>query len=330
MRYFLTGATGFLGGALARLLRTEGHDVVALVRDPAKGAGLTALGVALAEGDITAPETLRGPMAGADGVFHCAAWYRVGEKGARAKAEAINVEGTRHVLEAMRDLGIPKGVYTSSLAVFSDTRGHTVDETYRFTGRHHSLYDETKARAHYDVALPMMEAGLPLVILQPGAIYGPGDTSQLGDLFADFVAGKPVPIPKGVTFCWAHVDDVARAHLLAMERGTPGESYIVSGPCHTLEEAFEIAARLLGRRPPALRVPAGAMRAGAALMGVLERAVPVPDRFSAESLRVMTGASYRGSNEKARQALGYAPRSLAEGLRETLLARQESPSGQGG
>ena len=318
MRYFLTGATGFLGGALARLLRDEGHEVVALVRDPAKATGLVARGVEAVPGDITEPDTLRPPMAGADGVFHVAAWYQVGERNARVKAEAINVQGTRNVLEAMRDLGIPKGVYTSTLAVFSDTGGRQVDETYRFTGTHLSLYDETKARAHYEVALPMMEAGLPLVIVQPGVIYGPGDTSQMGAVFADWMAGKMVQVPKGVSYCWAHVDDVARAHLLAMERGRIGESYIVSGPCHSLEEAFEIAAQATGRKPPRLRIPVGVMRVSARLMGLVEKAVPLGGTFSAETLRVMAGTSYLGDNAKARRELGYAPRALEEGMRETL------------
>lgn len=318
MRYFVTGATGFLGGRLARQLREAGHDVVALVRTPAKAGDLAALGVHLAPGDVTDPASLRAPMEGADGVFHCAAWYKVGADA--GQAEAINVGGTRHVLECMRDLAVPKGVYTSTLAVFSDTRGVARDEAYRYDGPHLSHYDETKWRAHYEVALPMMEAGLPLVVLQPGAIYGPGDTSQMGDLFRQWLDGKPLGLPLQSAFCWAHVDDVARAHVLAMERGQPGETYIVSGPCHTLHEAFNIAGRVTGRRPPRLWVPPAALKAMAPLMGLVERVAPVPEAYTAEALRVMAGATYLGDNRKAHERLGYSPRPLEEGFRDTFAA----------
>src|SRR3954468_6751051 len=110
MRYFLTGATGFIGGALARQLRDAGDAVVALVRDPARGAELRALGVDLRRGDITDRASIKPAMDGADGVFHVAGWYKVGDRDQRA-AWAINVDGTRNVLECMRELAIPRGVY---------------------------------------------------------------------------------------------------------------------------------------------------------------------------------------------------------------------------
>src|SRR5689334_9661038 len=135
MRYVVTGATGFIGGRVARELVADGHQVVALVRDPARGAELAHRGVALAPGDIMDRESLRAAMRGADGVFHIAAWYKYGLRDSSA-AEPTNVQGTRNVLEVMRDLGIAKGVYTSTVAVFSDTHGKLVDETYRYDGPH--------------------------------------------------------------------------------------------------------------------------------------------------------------------------------------------------
>ena len=128
-RYFVTGATGFVGAEVAKQLLSRGHQVAALVRDPAKASLLAKLGAELHAGDITAPETLRAPMQGADGVFHIAAWYKTGHPRALELATAVNVGGTRNVLGAMRDLGIRKGVYTSTLAVNSDTHGMLVDET---------------------------------------------------------------------------------------------------------------------------------------------------------------------------------------------------------
>ena len=178
MRYFVTGATGFVGGQVARQLIAAGHNVVAPVRTPAKAQDLAALGVDVRQGDVTEKESMREAMRGSDGVFHIAGWYKLGVKD-KSEGERINVQGTRNVLELMRELEIPKGVYTSTLAVFSDTHGRMVDETYRYDGPHLSEYDRTKWVAHYEVADPMIEQGLPLVIVQPGLIYGPGDTSSV-------------------------------------------------------------------------------------------------------------------------------------------------------
>lgn len=317
MKYFLTGATGFIGERLAKQLVDAGHEVVALVRSPHKAKYLSALGVTIAEGDITIRESMRAPMTGVDGVFHLAAWYKVGVKD-KSPAQRINVEGTRNVLELMRDLAIPKGVYTSTLAVFSDTRRKMVDEKYRFDGDHLSVYDRTKWEAHYEVAEPLMRADLPLVIVQPGAVYGPGDTSMVAETFTQFLKGRLPMVPKETAFCWAHVDDVARGHILAMEKGRPGQSYIIAGPCHTVEETLEVAAKIAGKKAPPIRVGPAVLRGMAALMGLVEKVLPLPPSYTSESLRVTAGTTYLGDNAKAKRELGYDPRPLEVGLRETI------------
>jgi nucleoside-diphosphate-sugar epimerase len=133
MRYFVTGATGFIGGHVVRQLCRAGHEVVALVRTPARAADLDGLGVTLHPGDVADCESMRLGMEGADGVFHIAGFYKIGARD-RKLAQRINVEGTRNVLGLMCELRIPKGVYTSTVAVFSDTRGRLVDENYHFDG----------------------------------------------------------------------------------------------------------------------------------------------------------------------------------------------------
>lgn len=317
MKYFVTGATGFIGGRVARQLIEAGHQVVALARTPAKATDLVKLGVAVHKGDIIDKESMRRPIFGVDGVFHIAGWYKIGARD-KSMAEKINVDGTRNVLELMRELKIPKGVYTSTLAVFSDTRGKIVDETYRNGRNWLSEYDRTKWLAHYEVAEPMMKAGLPLVIVQPGLVYGPGDTSAVRETFIQYLKGRLPVTPQKTAFCWAHADDVARGHILAMGKGNPGESYIIAGPPHTFQEVFEIAERMTGIKAPRLHPSPGVLKAAAGLVKLIEAAIPLPEIYSSESLRVTAGVTYLGSNAKAKRELGYQVRPLEEGLRETL------------
>ena len=316
-RYFVTGASGFVGAEVAKQLLSRGHRVAALVRDPAKATLLARLGAELHSGDITAPETLRAPMHGVDGVFHLAAWYKTGHPRAAALATAVNVAGTRHVLGAMRDLGIRKGVYTSTLAVNSDTHGSVVDETYRYTGPHLTVYDRSKWQAHYEVAVPMMTAGLPLVIVQPGAVYGPGDTSALRAVFVDHLRRRLPFVPARTAFSWGHIEDTARAHLQAMEHGRPGHSYMIAGPAHTLHEAVRLAAGLSGRPAP-LALPPALLKGAAGAARLVESLLPLPPALSSETLGVLAGATYLGASDKARRELGFAPRPLEEGLRHLV------------
>lgn len=316
MKYFVTGATGFVGGRVARQLVEAGHQVVAVVRSLDKAQDLAALGLTLYKGDVTEKESMRAPMTGVDGVFHIAAWYKVGVAD-KTPGQKINVEGTRNVLALMQELKIPKGVYTSTLGVNSDTGGKLVDESFHFTGQHLSVYNQTKAEAHR-VADEFIAQGLPLVIVQPGLIYGPGDTSSVRTTLIQFLKRQLPLIPKGTAFCWAHVDDTARGHIQAMEKGVNGQNYFVCGPIHTLIEGMQIASEITGIPLPGLQVQPGLMRAMAACMGVVEKVIPLPESYTQEGLRSLAGVTYIADNSKAKRELGFNPRPLKEGLRETL------------
>lgn len=322
MKYLVTGATGFVGGRVARQLIEAGHEVVAVVRNPDKAAPLAALGVGLAEGDVTEKESMRTPMTGADGVFHIAGWYKIGVRD-KTPGVAVNIGGTRHVLELMQELKIPKGVYTSTLAVNSDTKGRLVDESYRFTGEHLSEYDRTKAVAH-GIAEQFIQQGVPLVIVQPGLIYGPGDNGPAHEVFVRFLKRRLPMLPEKTAYCWAHVDDVARAHLLAMEKGRIGESYFTCGPVHTFIDAMQLAEQITGVPAPRRTVPPWQLKALSRLMGGVDHVIPVPENYSSEYLRISAGVTYIGSNAKAKQALGWEPRPLAKGLTETLFCEMEA------
>lgn len=313
MKYFLTGATGFVGGALARHLRVAGHEVHASVRSPAKASTLHSLGVKLFAGDVTDKESMREAMQGVDGIYHVAGWYKIGTRDKTA-GEKVNVQGTRNVLELMQELRIPRGVYTSTLAVNSDTQGKLVNETYRFTGRHISEYDRTKASAH-QIAEQIIAQGLPLMIVMPGMIYGPGDTSSFRQSLIDFLREKLPLVPSQTAFCWAHVDDIAHAHRLAMEKGMPGETYIIAGESSTLQNIFKTASQLTGKRMP-LTVPHQMLKTLSVLVRPFDPILR--ETYTSEGLRVIAGVTYLGDNRKAHRFLGYDPRPLREGLEFTL------------
>jgi nucleoside-diphosphate-sugar epimerase len=312
MKYFVTGATGFVGGVLVKKLRELGHEVHASVRDPNKAKDLQTLGVELFKGDVTNKESMRAAMQGVDGVFHVAGWYKIGVKD-KSDGERVNIQGTRNVLELMQELKIPKGVYTSTLAINSDTHGQTMEESYHFSGKHISEYDRTKAAAH-EIAKRFIAQGLPLVIVMPGLIYGPGDTSSLRENIISFLNGRLPMVPDQTGYCWAHVDDIAQGHILAMEKGRVGESYIIAGEPYKLADAFKLASEVTGK--PAPKVVSHRLLG---VMSILAKPLDriLPPTYTSEGLRV-AGASYMGNNRKAKRELAYSPRPFREGWEETL------------
>lgn len=313
MNYFVTGATGFLGGVLTKKLREQGHGVHASVRDPEKAKDLQALGVKVFKGDVTDKESMREAMRGVDGVYHVAGWYKIGVKDKR-DAERVNIQGTRNVLDLMQELKSPKGVYTSTCAVNSDTHGKVVDESYHFRGKHISEYDRTKAAAH-DIAKEFIAKGLPLVIVMPGLIYGPGDTSSLRESIIGHLQGQLPMIPAEAGNCPAHVEDVAQGHILAMEKGRVGESYIIAGDRYLLADAFILASQVSGKRPPIV-APASMLK----IMSVLAKPFDaiLPPSYTSEGLRVIAGVTYMGDNSQAKRELGYEPRPFREGWEATV------------
>jgi nucleoside-diphosphate-sugar epimerase len=316
MRFAITGATGFVGGALAHRLRTDGHEVRALVRDAARAGGLQQIGVELVTGDLDDDQALDRLCERVDGLFHVAGWYRLGQRDPSVGTR-VNVDGTRNVLAAARRNDVPRVVHTSTLAVNSDTHGAVRDETYRHTGPFVSHYDRTKAEAHR-LAEQYAAGGLDVRIVSPGLVYGPGDTAQTGELIAQVVRGKRPQVPAGGAVCWAHVDDIADGHVRAMERGRPAETYMLAGPPLSLAEGLRRTAALAGTKGPVV-LPDPVVRATAALLGVAGRVVPLPPGYAPETMRAGV-ATYLGDSTKARHELGWRPRDLDTGLRETVAA----------
>jgi len=320
MKAFVTGGTGFIGGRLVAKLRERGDDVVALVRSPEKAGLLREEGCQLIEGDLSSTDALRRGMEGCDGVFHVAAIYKVGIPEARQQEMMeANVEGTVNTLDTAIELGIPRIIHVSTGNVFGNTRGKVVDESYRrdLNEGFMSIYDESKYRAH-EVAAERIEHGAPIIIVQPGGVYGPGDHSELGNAIEMTRKGRMPMIPfAGMQMSFVYVDDVADGIILAFDKGRIGESYILAGERATMRDLVQTTARLSGRREPKREMPTGIMRMSAPLGPVMGPLLGFPPNFR-ELISVSDGVSYWMTDDKARGELGFAPRGLEQGLRETL------------
>ncbi|HZR95900.1 MAG TPA: NAD-dependent epimerase/dehydratase family protein [Gaiellaceae bacterium] len=317
MRAFVTGATGFLGGRLVAKLRERGDEVVALVRSRERGRLLDA---ELVVGDLSSRDALRGAMEGVDGVFHLAAMYEVGiARERRSEMYEANVHGTENVLDAAGDAHVPRIVYVSTVNAFGNTRGAVVDETYvrPVDAGYVSAYDWTKHVAH-EVARERIERGAPVVVVQPGAIYGPGDHSELGSQLEQARNGTLLfRALSGVGVNAVHVDDVADGILLAFDRGRIGESYVLGGEIATLDTLIDTVARLAGRRAPRLRVPTVLLKAAVPAGPLIGRVMGTGPNLR-ELIAASDGVTYWASDEKARRELGYAPRDLEHGLADLV------------
>lgn len=318
MRYVVTGATGFVGTYLANELVHAGHDVVAVTRDPANAAHLPDA-VAVVEGDVTRKESMREAVRGVDGVFHLAAWHRIGPgQGSIETAERVNVAGTRNVLELVEELGVPKAVHASTPLVYGDTGDDPVDETHRYDGAFQTVYERTKWQAHYEVAAPMQDAGVPVVVAVPGIVYGPGDTGMLRRvIWRPYLAGTLPAVPRRTVYPVEHAADTARSLRRAMARGAPGEEYIVAGPTHAVTEWLDLAESLTGVPAPRSVSPA-VFRYLAPFVDVTERVVSLPGGLQAEVVRMLGGRTIRFDTGKAERELGLEHRDFADGLREYL------------
>jgi dihydroflavonol-4-reductase len=326
MKAFVTGGSGFIGQQVVKKLIERDYEVFALARSPESTAVLQELGCTVVPGDITDMASMRDGMAGSDIVFHIAAWYKLGNVD-WMKAEAINVGGTRKVLRLAHELGIPKIIYTSTIAVFGDTKGQLVDETYYKGGPFLTEYDRTKWLAHYKVALPLIEKGAPITIVLPGGVYGPGDHSNIAEMMRLFYRGLPALPGPEMTVTYAHVEDIAEGHLLAAEKGKPGESFILAGPAIPLGEMVDFWGHLTGKPTPLLRIPANFIKPFAPLVGTLSKILPLPPVFSEESIKIL-GATYIARSDKARAELGWQTRPLQTGMLETFAWIKETEAEQ--
>lgn len=321
MKVFVTGGTGFIGDEVVRQLRDRGDEVVCLVRNPEKGSKLRDRGCELIAGDLGDERAIRTGMEGCDAAIHAAAVYEVGIPASeRAAMREANVGGTERVLSAALELKVPKVVYVSTVGVFGNTNGRIVDESYEHPAESFtSCYEQTKWEAH-QAAKRLIGEGLPCVIVQPGGVYGPGDTSSVGQLLNQFLAGKMplMPFPE-LGICLSHVEDIAAGILLGLDKGKAGETYVISGPATTMREAIGVVADVTGHKPPRGAIPTPLMKAVIPIGPLVGKVMGQPPNLR-ELISSADGVTFWASYDKAQRELGYEPRGLEEGLRDMLAA----------
>lgn len=308
MRTLVTGATGFVGSAVVRRLLRAARPVRVLVRAGSDRRNLEGLDVQAVEGDLTRPDTLVAACEGCDALFHVAADYRFGA----ARPDELyrtNVEGTRAMLEAARQAGVARVVYTSSVATLGiPPDGRPGDEDTPVTlDAMIGHYKRSKFLAE-DVARGFAADGLPVVIVNPSTPLGPRDLkpTPTGRIVRDAISGRlPAYVDTGLNI--VHVDDVAEGHWLAFQHGRAGERYILGGTDMSLRELLADIAEIAGRPAPRLRLPHALVLPLAHAAEAWARWRGTPPLATVEEVRMARKRMYF-SSAKAVRELGYAPR----------------------
>jgi dihydroflavonol-4-reductase len=315
----VTGASGFVGAAVVRALLRRNRRVRALVRARSDRRNLAGLDVELREGSLEDAASLRDAVQGAAELFHVAADYRLWVPDPAAMFRA-NVDGTRALMEAALAAGIGRIVYTSSVATLGTVAGERgADETTPSSfGDMVGPYKQSKFLAEEAVRGMIAERGLPAVIVNPSTPVGPGDVkpTPTGKLILDAASGRmPGFVDTGLNI--VHVDDVAEGHLLALERGVIGERYLLGGDNLSLAQILAEIAALTGRRAPRLRLPIAPLIPLAFAAELVARATGTEPFVTRDALKLAEKRMFF-SSEKAKRALGYAPRPASQALADAV------------
>jgi dihydroflavonol-4-reductase len=304
----VTGATGFVGSAVARALLGRGRRVRVLARPNSDRRNLQGLSVEIAEGAMEDPRSLARAIAGCRYVYHIAADYRIWVPNPEPMFRA-NVEGTRDLLTAALEAGVDRVVYTSSVATLGLMPGGSADEESPSSiDDMIGPYKQSKFAAEEVVRELARERELPVVIVNPSTPVGPGDIkpTPTGRLIVEAARGKmPAFVDTGLNI--VHVDDVAKGHLAAAEQGRIGERYILGGENMALAEILAEVAQAAGRRPPWLRVPHNVLLPVAFGAELTARITGREPFVTLDGVRMSRKKMYF-SSEKASRELGYTPR----------------------
>ncbi len=323
MKILITGATGYLGGHVAARLRSAGHTILALAR-PGRESSVPP-GCLAVTGDVLDSASLDRALEGCDALVHMAALVKMWVRD-RREFDRVNVEGLAAVLNAAQRRRVRRILCTSTIGALGPTGPAPRDETFeRSEFRFRTEYERTKWVADRLLRERAAE-GLPVVTVYPGVVYGAGAVTQgnlLDGVFRDYLAGRlKVRLGRAPSrICYAYADDVAEGHRLALERGTPGEGYILGGENVTQDELFALLFELSGRRPPRTALPFWAAEAGGRALRAWARLTGRPPAITDGAIATFRH-HWAYSSDRAIKDLGYRITPLREGLRRTLEALQ--------
>ncbi|HUT49231.1 MAG TPA: hopanoid-associated sugar epimerase [Alphaproteobacteria bacterium] len=325
MTTLVTGATGFVGAAVARKLLARGEAVRVLVRPTSDRRNLEGLAVETVEGDLRDRASLERAMKGVDTLYHVAADYRLWTRNPD-ELYASNVEGSKLIVEAAAEAGVARTVYTSSVAVLGINKDATPadEETPVSLDDMIGHYKRTKFLAEEAVRALIAAHDLDVVIVNPSTPIGPRDVkpTPTGRMVLDAARGRlPAFVDTGLNV--VHVDDVAQGHLLAYDKGLKGERYILGGHDMSLQAILTEVARLAGRKPPRVKLPHGAVMPVAAIAESWARLFGGEPLATRDAIRMARKKMYF-SSAKAKAALGYAPRPAAEALKDAVAWFREA------
>lgn len=312
---FVTGGTGFVGGALLRRLLVERRQVRALSRSAEGTAALRALGAEVVEGDLADEAALRRGMAGCRVVFHAAGVNAMCLPDP-APLYRANVDGARAVVRAAAASGVPRVVHTSSAVTIGEAAGVVATEATPHRGSYLSHYERSKHLGEQAALAEGRRSGVEVVCVNPASVQGPGRTGGTARLLIGYLSGR-LRWAADATFSLVFVDDCTRAHLLGERRGAPGERYLVSGSTLTVREALALLGRVAGVERRVRFLPAWAVEAGASVAGGAWRLAGRQAPVCREMARVLRhGAAYDGA--RASRELGLAYTSLEEWMQTTV------------
>jgi hopanoid-associated sugar epimerase len=309
MKTFVTGGSGHVGANLVRELLARGVAVKALVRPQSDNSGLDGLDLERVVGDLRDPDSLARGLKGCDRLYHVAAFVSL-RRGAQREIHDVNVVGTRNILAAAERAGVERTVFCSSFgAVGKNPDGGASDENHTINPfETHLDYELSKAVAELEVHRAV-HRGQHVTIVNPSGIVGPHDykPSSVGQTIMDFANGRmPAYVPGQFEF--VAVRDVVAGHLLAMDKGRPGERYILSGGRFSLDQILDHLSKLCGRKKPRLRIPVAAMLPLAHVSNLLLAtfAPARPPRFTPGTIRILNGGKH-ADTAKAQRELGLVP-----------------------
>jgi dihydroflavonol-4-reductase len=312
---FLTGATGFVGASVARVLLDKGHKLRVLTRPNNDRRNLNGLSVELVEGDLGNPQSYQAALKGCNALFHVAADYRIWVPDPAAM-HRINIDGTRELLLAAQRAGVGRMVYTSSVAVLGINRDGTPanEETPVTFDDMIGVYKQSKFLAEQEVQRLIRDNNLPAIIVNPSTPIGPGDIkpTPTGRIIVEAANGKiPAFVDTGLNI--AHVEDVAMGHWLAYDKGVIGQRYILGGYDLSLADILRIIAKLAGRPAPTVKLPRELIYPVAMIAETIAKVTGQEPMVTMDALRMAKKKMFF-SSAKAVRELGYTMQSAEKAI----------------